>query len=132
MGMSGRINPKPTRSIKTVKNIIETDAFFIGMRSSATTVGKDATTHAGWPSLLLNYLHVLAQGALETGASGSVIVQGLDSRGAGLGQRRLRAKDVQLRAGAGGMPRLRQPQRLLRLFLNHLLRVQHLARLDEA
>src|SRR5580693_3548286 len=101
MGISGRISPKPTRSIKTVKNIIEIDAFFIGMRRNATTARNDATAGAERPRLLLNNLHVLAQSALEAGAGGSVIVQGLHLRGAGLGQRCLRAEDVQLRAGAG-------------------------------
>jgi hypothetical protein len=31
MGIRGRINPNPTRSIKTVKKIIEMDAFFMGI-----------------------------------------------------------------------------------------------------
>src|SRR5665213_2833697 len=99
MGISGRIRPNPSRSIKTVKNIIEIDAFFMGMPAWRNHRPNYATPGVERPSLLLNYLHVLPQRALQTSPRERVIVQSLHLRGAGLRERRLRAEHVQLRSG---------------------------------
>src|SRR5208282_1265478 len=124
MGISGRIRPNPTRSIRTVKNIMAMDAFFIGSPAGAKGVNKvksrtdsrletiaarETYRQPGLSAMLnspaalfLDDFHVLAQGALQAGAGHAVIVQGLRLGGARLGQGGLRVQHVQLGGAAGG------------------------------
>ena len=101
-----------------------------GRPTSKLTDGLNRTRR---PSrcLFLHDLHVFAQGALQAGAGGGVIVQGLGLGGARLGQRSLRVEHVQLGGAAGGVPGFRQAERFLRFFPHQLLRFQHFPGLDE-